>query len=167
MILYTFAAQESTRYILVKAELNLHLTDGVLKTLRLSVMKNMTTKLSTRATDHTELTSAGQPDILIAVDHYWELISLGLTKTRYKFYMVLTKMCKVITGKQTIESNGNNVINNVIACYTLAGTVTQFWGLESMEIKEAPKSNDDDEALKAILLNPTIQRRSLCGKLAI
>lgn len=57
-------------------------------------------------------------------------------------------MDKVVTSKQTIESNEDDVTNNVIACYTLADTVTQFGNLESIGIKDSPKSDDDDEALK-------------------
>ena len=151
LILHTFAAQESTRYILPKAELNLHLNDGARKTLQLNVIKKITTELSTRVTNHTGLTSAGhsvKPDILTEIGYYWDLISLGLTKTRDGFYVVATKMGIVVTGKQTIGSNEDNVTSNVIACYTLVDLMTQFWDLESMGIKDSPKSYDDDEALK-------------------
>ncbi|VDD84960.1 unnamed protein product [Enterobius vermicularis] len=98
LILHTFAVQDSTRHVLPKAELNLHLTDGVLKLLRFNVIENMTTKLNTRVIDCTGVTSASQsvkPYILIGVDYYWELINLGLTKTRDEFYVVPTKMASL------------------------------------------------------------------------
>lgn len=151
LFLHTFASPDSTRYVLPKAELNLYLTDGVLRKLRLNVIENMTTKLNTCVVDNTGFTSSGhavKPDILIGVDYYWELISLELTKTRDGFYVLPTRVGEIVTGKQSVGVDKDGVTNSVISCYAITDPTLQFWDLETLGIKESPDVNADDIALK-------------------